>query len=53
MHTIQLNQLEVKVMGELKYVLIRVASNPHVDQIIGIIVVDIPKPYVFLLSKDW
>jgi hypothetical protein len=40
---IQLDRSSVKVMGELKNVLIRLASNPKVHQTIDIIVVDIPR----------
>jgi hypothetical protein len=38
---IQLDRTDVKVMGELKNVLIRLSSNPKVHQFIDIIVVDI------------
>jgi hypothetical protein len=37
----------------LKYVLIRVASNPKVHQVIDIVVVDIPKAYGLFLNRDW
>jgi hypothetical protein len=43
----------VKVVGELKNVLITLSSNPKVHQTIDIIVVDIPDSYGMLLSKDW
>jgi hypothetical protein len=39
---IQLDRTDVKVIGELKNVLIRLSSNPKVHQVIDIIVVDIP-----------
>jgi hypothetical protein len=39
---IQLDRTNVKVIGELKNVLIRLSSNPKVHQVIDIIVVDIP-----------
>jgi hypothetical protein len=39
---IQLDRTDVKVMGELKNVLIRLSSNPKVHQFIDVIVVDIP-----------
>jgi hypothetical protein len=39
-------------MGELKDVMIRLASDPRVHQVIDIIVVDIPEAYGFLLSRD-
>jgi hypothetical protein len=50
---IQLDQTNVKVIGELKNVLIRLSSNPKVHQIIDIIVVDIPEVYGLFLSRDW
>ena len=50
---IQLDRTDVKVMGELKNVLIRLSSNPKVHQFIDIIVVDIPKLYGMFLSRDW
>jgi hypothetical protein len=50
---IQLDQTNVKVIGELKNVLIRLSSNPKVNQIIDIIVVDIPEFYGLFLSRDW
>ena len=39
---IQLDQLHVKVMGELKDVMIQLSSNSKVHQVIDVIVVDIP-----------
>jgi hypothetical protein len=50
---IQLDRTDVKVMGELKKVLIRLSSNPKVHQFIDIIVVDIPEVYGMFLSRDW
>jgi hypothetical protein len=50
---IQLDRTDVKVMGELKNVLIRLSSNPKVHQFIDIIVVDIPEVYGMFLSRDW
>jgi hypothetical protein len=50
---IQLDQTNVKVVGELKNVLIRLSSNPKVHQVIDIIVVDIPEVYGIFLSRDW
>ena len=43
-HVIQLDKTQVKVMGELKYVMIIIATNPKFFQVINIIVVDIQKP---------
>jgi hypothetical protein len=50
---IQLDRTNVKVIGELKNVLIRLTSNPKVHQVIDIIVVDIPEVYGLFLSRDW
>jgi hypothetical protein len=50
---IQLYRTNVKVICELKNVLIRFSSNPKVHQIIDIIVVDIPEVYVMILRRDW
>jgi hypothetical protein len=52
-HVIQLDRTQVKVMGELKDVMIRVATHPNFVQVIDIIVVDIPEAYGLLLSRDW
>jgi hypothetical protein len=50
---IQLDRRNVKVIGELKDVFVRLSLNPKVHQIIDIIVFDIPKVYGFFLSRDW
>jgi hypothetical protein len=50
---IQLDRTNVTVVGELKYVLIRLSSNPKVHQVIDIVVADIPKVYGMFLSRDW
>ena len=50
---IQLDRSNVKVMGELKDVLIHLTSNYKVHQIIGIIVVDILEAYGVILTRDW
>jgi hypothetical protein len=50
---IQLDRTNVKVIGKLKNVLIRLSSNPKVHQVIDIIVVDIPEVYGLFLSRDW
>jgi hypothetical protein len=52
-HVIQLDKTQVKVMGELKDVMIRIATHPKFVQVIDIIVVDIPEAYGFLLSREW
>jgi hypothetical protein len=49
---IQLDRTDVKVIGELKNVLIILSSNPKVHQVIDIIVVDIPEVYGMFLSRD-
>jgi len=51
-HIIQLDKTRVKVIGELKKVLIGMFANPKVHQTIDIIVVDIPNNYGMLLSRD-
>jgi hypothetical protein len=50
---IHLDRTSVKVIGELRNVLIRLSSNPKFHQAIDIIVVDIPKVYGLFLSRDW
>jgi hypothetical protein len=50
---IKLDRSNVKFMGELKYVTIRLTLNPRVQLVIDIIVVDIPEAYGLLLRKDW
>lgn len=49
----QLDRTNVKVIGELKYVLIRTAAKPQYTQVIDRVVVDIPDAYGILLSRDW
>ena len=50
---IQLDWSHVKVFGELNDVLIPLSLNSKVHQTIDIIVVDIPKAYGVILSRDW
>ena len=50
---IQLDRLNVKVMGELKDVLILLASNSKVHQTIEFIIVDSPEAYGVILGRDW
>jgi hypothetical protein len=52
-HVIQLDITQVKVMGELKDVMIIIATYPMFLQVIDIIVVDIPEAYGILLSRYW
>ena len=44
---IHLDRTNVKIIGELKNVLVRLSSNPKVHQIVEIIVVDIHEFTVF------
>lgn len=50
---IQLDRSHVKVLGELKDVLIHLDLNSKVHHTIDIIVVDIPEAYGQVLSRDW
>ena len=50
---IQLDRSHVKVMEELKDVMIRLSSNSKVHQVIDVIVVDIQEAYGVTLSRDW
>jgi hypothetical protein len=48
---IQVDRTNVKVISELKNVLIRLLSNTNVHQIIDILIIDIPKFYGLFLSR--
>jgi hypothetical protein len=50
---IQLDRTNVKVIGELKNLLIMFSSNPKVHQVIDIIIVDILKVYDLFFSRYW
>jgi len=50
---IQLDRTNVKVISELKNVLVRLSSNTKAYQIIDIIVIDILEMYGLFLSRDW
>jgi len=50
---VRLVHSRVKVMGELRDVLIRLASNSKVRQVIDVIFMDILESYGLLLSRDW
>src|SRR5713101_4756508 len=50
---VQLDRTDVKVIGEMEDVLIRLASNDKVCQVINIVVADIPDAYGLVLSRDW
>jgi len=52
-HVIQLDRTQVKVMGELIDVIIRIMTHPKFVQVIDIIVVDIPEAYGLLLIRYW
>ena len=43
----------VKVIGEMEDVLVHLASNDKVCQVINIVVADIPDAYGLVLSRDW
>ena len=49
----QLDRTNVKVIWELKDVLIRMIAKPQYTQVIDIVVVDIPGGYGMLLRRDW
>ena len=50
-HIVQLDQTKVQV-GEINLVTIRLSANPRVVQRIDILIVDIPKFYGLILSRD-
>ena len=43
----------MRVVREMKYVLVRIACDPSFFQIIDIVVEDIPNAYGLFLSRDW
>ena len=49
---IQLDRIVVKVVGEMKDILIQLAAYERVCQYIGIMVVDIPEAYGLIMSRD-
>ena len=49
---IQLDKSKVRVMGEMKNVLIRLSMDSHIHQMINILVDNIPEAYGLLLSRD-
>jgi hypothetical protein len=51
-HAIQLDKTQVKVIRELKDVMIKIMTHPKFVQVIDIIVVDILEAYELLLSRD-
>jgi hypothetical protein len=52
-HIIQLDITRVKFIGEIKDVMMRMATHPIFFQVINIIVVNILESYGLLLSQDW
>ena len=50
---VQLDRTSVKVVGEMKNVLIRLSANNKICQFIDIMVVDIPDGYGLILNRDW
>ena len=48
-----MDRTDVKVIGEMEDVLIHLASNDKVLQVINIVVADIPDAYGLVLSRDW
>jgi len=53
MKIIQLDRTNVTVVGEIKYVLIRLSSNPKVHQVIDIVITDMQEVYGMFLNTDW
>ena len=49
----QLDRTSVKVVGEMKNVLICLSANNKICQFIDIMVVDIPDGYGLILNRDW
>ena len=49
----QLDKTSVKVVGEMKNVLIRLSTNKKIFQYLNIVVVDIPDGYGLILNRDW
>ena len=50
---VQLDRTDVKVIGEMEDVLVHLASNDKLCQVINIVVADIPDAYGLVLSRDW
>ena len=48
-----MDRTDVKVKGEMEDVLVHLASNDKVCQVINIVVADIPDAYSLVLSRDW
>ena len=50
---VQLDKTSVKVVGEMKNLLIRLSANNKICQFIEIMVADIPDGYGLILNRDW
>lgn len=50
---VQLDISKVRLLGQMKNVLIRLSVDSCVHQTIDILVADIPKAYGLMLSRDW
>ena len=50
---VQLDRSVVKVIGEMKDVLIQLFADPRVFQFIDVMLVDIPEAYGLILSRNW
>ena len=50
---IQLDKIALKVIRVLKYVCIQLTTNSHIQDVIDIHVVDIPKTYGILFRREW
>ena len=48
-----MDRMNVKVIGDMEDVLVRLSSNDKVCQFIDIVVADIPEAYGLVLSRDW
>ena len=49
----QLNKTSVKVVGDMRNILIRLSTNKKICQYLDIVVVDIPNGYGLILNRDW
>ena len=49
----QLDRSKVKIVGLLKGVMIRMATNPQLFQVIDVVVADILDVYGLFLCRDW
>ena len=50
---VQLDRTSVKVVGEMKNLLIRLSANKKICQFIDIMVADIPDGYGLILNRYW